>query len=226
MVTTGFRNIYVATYSNTGQKVTYTGLAKLARARSFTLSVDASDDNNYYADDALAETESGANFTSGTLELTVDGLSGEEEALLFGLPDEQTVQVNESPIPVLNYGDGMNPPFVGVAGIVRKQLNGVVSYRPIVLPKCQFVLSDDSANTAEESIEWQDQTLNANVMRDDTANRNWKIMPKDPCTTLQAAIDFITAVLGGAAAAAASTMSEEPPEEPAAVSTETPVAVE
>ena len=214
MVTTGFRNIYVATYSASGQKVTYTGLAKLARARSFTLSVDASDDNNYYADDALAETESGANFTSGTLELTVDGLSGEEEALLFGLPDEQTVQVNESPIPVLNYGDGMHPPFVGVAGIMRKQLNGVVSYRPIVLPKCQFVPSDDSANTAEETIEWQDQTLNANVMRDDTAGRNWKIMPKNNCATLQEAIDFITAVLGGAAAAAASTLSEEPVVEP------------
>lgn len=214
MVTTGFRNIYVATYSNTGQRVTYTGLAKLARARSFTLSVDASEDNNYYADDALAETESGANFTSGTLELTVDGLSGEEEALLFGLPDEQTVQVNESPIPVLNYGDGMDPPFLGVAGIKRYQLNGVVSYRPIVLPKCQFVLSGDSANTAEETIEWQDQTLNANVMRDDTANRNWKIMPKNNCATLQEAIDFITAVLGGAAAAAASTLSEEPVVEP------------
>lgn len=226
MVTTGFRNIYVANYSATGQKVTYTGLAKLARARSFTLSVDASDDNNYYADDVLAETESGANFTSGTLELTVDGLSGEEEALLFGLPGEQTVQVNETPVKVLKYGDGMHPPFVGVAGIVRKQLNGVVTFKPFILPKCQFVLSDDSANTAEETIEWQDQTLNANVMRDDTADHNWKITPYDPCATVQEAVDFITAVLGGAAAAAASTMSEEPPEEPAAVSTETPVAVE
>lgn len=223
MVTTGFRNIYVANYSASGQKVTYTGMAKLARARSFTLSIDASDDNNYYADDALAETESGANFTSGTLELTVDGLNGEEEAMLFGLPDEETVQVNDSPVPVLNYGDGMEPPFVGVAGIVRKQLNGVISYRPIVLPKCQFVLSDDSANTAEETIEWQDQTLNANVMRDDTANHNWKIMPKNPCSTLQDAIDFITAVLGGAAAAAAAASAQA--EEPATVSTETPAPV-
>lgn len=221
MVTTGFRNIYVANYSASGQSVTYTGMVKLARARSFTLSVDASDDNNYYADDALAETESGANFTSGTLELTVDGLNGEEEAMLFGLPDEETVQVNDSPVPVLNYGDGMEPPFVGVAGIVRKQLNGVISYRPIVLPKCQFVLSDDSANTAEETIEWQDQTLNANVMRDDTANHNWKIMPKNPCATLQDAIDFITAVLGGADDAAASGQAEEP----ATVSTETPAPV-
>lgn len=221
MVTTGFRNIYVANYSASGQKVTYTGMAKLARARSFTLSIDASDDNNYYADDALAETENGANFTSGTLELTVDGLNGEEEAMLFGLPNEETVEVNDSPVPVLNYGDGMEPPFVGVAGIVRKQLNGVISYRPIVLPKCQFVLSDDSANTAEETIEWQDQTLNANVMRDDTANHNWKIMPKNPCATLQDAIDFITAVLGGAAAAAASAQAEEP----ATVSTETPAPV-
>ena len=80
MVTTGFRNIYVAKYSNTGSIVSYTGFQKLARARGFSLDVGTSDDNSYYADDTLAETESGASFTSGTLELTVDGLTGEEEA--------------------------------------------------------------------------------------------------------------------------------------------------
>ena len=59
MVTTGFRNIYVAKYSNTGSTVSYTGFQKLARARGFSLDVGTSDDNSYYADDTLAETESG-----------------------------------------------------------------------------------------------------------------------------------------------------------------------
>lgn len=196
MVTTGFRNIYVAKYSNTGSTVSYTGFQKLARARGFSLDVGTSDDNSYYADDTLAETESGASFSSGTLELTVDGLTGEEEALLFGIDtSSSTVTVDEAPVKVVNYGDGMAPPFMGVAGIKRYQLNGVVTYRPVILPKVQFTLGSDEAETGEETINWQDQTLNANIMRDDTANHNWKIIPKENFSTLAEAIAFIKAIL-------------------------------
>ncbi len=196
MVTTGFRNIYVAKYSNEDTTVSYTGFQKLARARGFSLDVGTSDDNQYFADDSLAETESGASFSSGTLELTVDGLTGEEEALLFGIDTaSSTVQVDESPITEVRFGDKLNPPFMGVAGIKRYQLNGVVTYRPIVLPKVQFTLGTDEAETGEDTINWQDQTLNANIMRDDTAEHNWKRMPKDNFATLAEAIAYIEAIL-------------------------------
>lgn len=196
MVTTGFRNIYVAKYSNTGSTVNYTGFQKLARARGFSLDVGTSDDNSYYADDTLAETESGASFSSGTLELTVDGLTGEEEALLFGIEtSSSTVQVSEKPVTEVRFGDSLNPPFMGVAGIKRYQLNGVVTYRPIVLPKVQFTLGTDEAETGEDTINWQDQTLKANIMRDDTAEHNWKRMPKDNFSTLADAIAYIEAIL-------------------------------
>lgn len=196
MVTTGFRNIYVAKYSNEDTTVSYTGFQKLARARGFSLDVGTSDDNQYFADDSLAETESGASFASGTLELTVDGLTGEEEALLFGIvTSSSTVQVDETPVTEVRFGDSLNPPFMGVAGIKRYQLNGVVTYRPIVLPKVQFTLGTDEAETGEDTINWQDQTLNANIMRDDTAEHNWKRMPKDNFATLAEAIAYIKAIL-------------------------------
>lgn len=196
MVTTGFRNIYVAKYSNEDTTVTYTGFQKLARARGFSLDVGTSDDNQYFADDALAETESGASFASGTLELTVDGLTGEEEALLFGIDtSSSTVQVSEKPVTEVRFGDSLKPPFMGVAGIKRYQLNGVVTYRPIVLPKVQFTLGTDEAETGEDTINWQDQTINANIMRDDTAEHNWKRMPKDNFATLAEAIAYIEAIL-------------------------------
>lgn len=196
MVTTGFRNIYVAKYSNEDTTVTYTGFQKLARARGFSLDVGTSDDNQYFADDSLAETESGASFSSGTLELTVDGLTGEEEALLFGIDtSSSTVQVREKPVTEVRFGDSLNPPFMGVAGIKRYQLNGVVTYRPIVLPKVQFTLGTDEAETGEDTINWQDQTLKANIMRDDTAEHNWKRMPKDNFATLAEAIAYIEAIL-------------------------------
>ena len=176
--------------------MTYTGFQKLARARGFSLDVGTSDDNQYFADDALAETESGASFSSGTLELTVDGLTGEEEALLFGIDtSSSTVQVSEEPVTEVRFGDSLNPPFMGVAGIKRYQLNGVVTYRPIVLPKVQFTLGTDEAETGEDTINWQDQTLNANIMRDDTAEHNWKRMPKDNFATLAEAIAYIEAIL-------------------------------
>lgn len=196
MVTTGFRNIYVAKYSNEDTTVSYTGFQKLARARGFSLDVGTSDDNQYFADDSLAETESGASFSSGTLELTVDGLTGEEEALLFGIETSSSkVQVDEKPVTEVRFGDSLNPPFMGVAGIKRYQLNGVVTYRPIVLPKVQFTLGTDEAETGEDTINWQDQTLNANIMRDDTAEHNWKRMPKDNFATLAEAIAYIEAIL-------------------------------
>ena len=196
MVTTGFRNIYVAKYSNEDTTVSYTGFQKLARARGFSLDVGTSDDNQYFADDSLAETESGASFSSGTLELTVDGLTGEEEALLFGIEtSSSTVEVSEEPVTEVRFGDNLNPPFMGVAGIKRYQLNGVVTYRPIVLPKVQFTLGPDEAETGEDTINWQDQTLNANIMRDDTAEHNWKRMPKDNFATLAEAIAYIEAIL-------------------------------
>lgn len=224
MVTTGFSDIYVAVYSASGQTVTYTELTKLARARSLSLSLDTTDDNNYYADNELAETESGASFTSGTVEITVDGLDGDEEALIYGIPTEDsTVQVNDSPVAELRFGDSMKPPFMGVAGIKSYQMNGVVTWRPIVLTKCQFIPSGDDAETQEDTINWQSQTLNASVMRDDTAERNWKRMPQQNCATKQAAIDYITAVLGGAAAAAAAASAQA--EKPATISTETPAPV-
>ena len=196
MVTTGFRNIYVAKYSNEDTTVSYTGFQKLARARGFSLDVGTSDDNQYFADDSLAETESGASFSSGTLELTVDGLTGEEEALLFGIDtSSSTVQVSEKTVTEVRFGDSLNPPFMGVAGIKRYQLNGVVTYRPIVLPKVQFTLGTDKAETGEDTINWQDQTLNAKIMRDDTAEHNWKRMPKDNFATLAEAIAYIKAIL-------------------------------
>lgn len=196
MVTTGFRNIYVAKYSNEDTTVSYTGFQKLARARGFSLDVGTSDDNQYFADDSLAETESGASFASGTLELTVDGLTGEEEALLFGIvTSSSTVQVDETPVTEVRFGDSLNPPFMGVAGIKRYQLNGVVTYRPIVLPKVQFTLGTDEAETGEDTINWKDQTLNAKIMRDDTAEHNWKRMPKDNFATLAEAIAYIKAIL-------------------------------
>ena len=81
-VCTGFSKPYVALYTASGGAVTYSSGQLLARGVSVSASADQADDNNFYADNVIAETESGV-FTSGELTLTVDGLLQAAEKLII-----------------------------------------------------------------------------------------------------------------------------------------------
>lgn len=197
MVTTGFSRIHVAVYANNGGTVTYSNCKELARAKNMDISVETSDENNYYANNQLAECEPAA-FKSGALKIGVDGLSGTEEAMILGIA-ETTMQVGGKEVKVVKFGKAMNPPYMGVGAVKRMQLNGTVSYRPVILTKTRFAVPADAAETQEEGINWQDQDLEAMIMRDDTAEANWKIIPAENMTTEEEAVAFIKAVLGGAA---------------------------
>lgn len=185
-VTTGFSKPYVALYAATGGTITYTSGQPLARGVDVTISPETSDDNNFYADNILAETEAGR-FTGGTLSLTVDGLLPAAEKLVYGLPaavDDWTA-----------YGDSVNIPNVGVGFIIRQQSEGVVVYVPVVLPKVKFNLIENTAATQEDSISWQTQSLEGTIMRADDANHNWKFLGAE-CETEAAAEAALKTKLG------------------------------
>lgn len=164
-VTTGFSLPYVALYAASGGSITYTSGTKLARGVDVTISPESSDDNNFYADNILAESDNGR-FTGGTVTLTVDGLLTTTKKLIFGLPAETGGWTA--------YGDEMTVPYVGIGFIARTQSDGVVSYVPTVLAKCKFNQPEDAAATQEEEIDWQTQSLEATIMRSDDTNHNWK----------------------------------------------------
>ena len=84
-VTIGFSKPYVALYSESGGTVTYSSGQLLARGVSVSVESDSSDNNNFYADNIVAETDAGS-FTGGTATLTVDGLLQDAEKLVQGLP--------------------------------------------------------------------------------------------------------------------------------------------
>ena len=65
-VTTGFSLPYVALYAASGGSITYSSGAKLARGVDVTISPESSDDNKFYADNQVAEEDSGR-FTGGTI---------------------------------------------------------------------------------------------------------------------------------------------------------------
>lgn len=169
-VTTGFSKPYVALYSESGGTVSYSSGQLLARGVDVTISPESGDDNNFYADNIIAESEAGR-FTGGTVSLTVDGLLTATKKLIFGLPaavDDWT-----------EFGDDMVVPYVGIGYIARTQSDGVVAYVPTILCKCKFNQPEDSAATQEEEIDWQTQSLEAVIMRADDANHNWKFEGKE-----------------------------------------------
>lgn len=166
-VTTGFSLPYVALYAAAGGTITYTSGQKLARGVDVTISPESGSDNNFYADNVVAETDAGK-FTGGSVSLTVDGLLPATRKLIFGLPtaaDGWTA-----------FGDDMEVPYVAIGYIARSQSDGVVKYTPTILPKCRFNLPEDAAATQEDSINWQTESLTATIMRADDANHNWKLL--------------------------------------------------
>lgn len=170
-VLTGFSLPYVALYTvstTSSNTVIYSSGQKLARGVSVSLDPSVADDNRFYADNLIAETAPGV-MNGGTVTLTVDGLLESAEALVLGLPASDA---NDW----YHYGDSMSIPYVGIGFIARYQSDGVESYTPVVLTKARFQTPSLSANTQGEEIEWQTQELTANLMRDDTATHDWKLV--------------------------------------------------
>lgn len=172
-VTTGFSEPYVAKYSSTGATVTYSGGMKLGRGVSMSVEVESADDNNFYADDQIAESETGI-MTSASGTFTVDGLEPEAATLILGLPEKGSETVGDDPVDVYDYDDRMAAPYVGVGVLRRVMMKGVTTWEPIVFTKVKFSIPGDEAATQEDQIDWQTQDLNASIVRDDTENHRWK----------------------------------------------------
>ena len=185
MVTTGFSKPYVAKYGTSAGSAsnTYTSGMLLGRGVNVSMEVDAGDDNNFYADNIIAETAA-AQFTSATGTVTVDGLENAAASLILGLPTPTSFEVETSEsVQMQGYGGTMDPPYVGFAYIRRTMMNGVTSYYPVIHPKVRFSIPSDSAATQEDQIDWQTQELSATVLRDDTTAFNWKLTTAEGCET-------------------------------------------
>lgn len=185
MLTTGFSKPYVAKYetSSGAASNTYTNGMALGRGVNVTVEVDGGDDNNFYADNVIAETAA-AQFTTATGTVTVDGLENAAATLILGLPAPKSFEVATSKsVQLQGYGGVMDPPYVGFAYIRRTMMNGVTSFYPVIHPKVRFAIPSDSAATQEDTIDWQTQELSATILRDDTTANNWKIITADGCET-------------------------------------------
>lgn len=188
-VCTGFSMPWVALYAENNGTVSYSGGIPLARGVDVTISIEADSDNNFYADNVLAESDR-QSFSSGTLSLTVDGLKDAARKLISGVQSTQTAGQVSFDV----YDQLAVVPYVGVGFIGRYMEDGVTTYVPYILKKVKFNDPEITASTQTESIDWQTQSLEGTIMRDDTANHAWRMIGADQ-TTEAAAYDAIKAVL-------------------------------
>lgn len=164
-IVTGFSKPYVAKYAF-GTEVAYTSGQLLSQGVDIAESVEQADDNNFYADNVISETEGGI-FTSGELALTVKGLDPAAEILIMGLPTVTGTGF-------MTYDDDQKIPECGFGCVVRYQKDGVVTYVPIIWPRGTFQFATVNAATQEENIDFQTQALTFNIKRSEAAKRPWK----------------------------------------------------
>lgn len=177
-VRVGFSNPYVALYKCEKEKVTYTGLKKLARGVSVSIKPEFSSGKTFYADNVAAETSNGR-FTGGTAEFEVDGLLVETEKMIMGIPTEGADGW-------LSYGEDQKIPYVGVGFITKYISDGEEEYVPTVISKCKFHELEDEAETMEDEINYQTQKLTASILRADDKNKTWRHLGKGVPTEAEA----------------------------------------
>lgn len=186
-ITTGFSKPYVAKYTYGADGVKYTGATVLARGVDVTISPETNDDNNFYADNAIAESEAGT-LTGGNLSLTIDGLTDDGAKLIYGTPDADEEGWTA-------YGEETKIPEVGFGFIARVQHEGTTYYVPNVIARVRFSLNETSAATGEETISWQTQSLEATILRSENANKDWKYVGAE-YETEDAAVTALTTFFG------------------------------
>ena len=199
-VITGYSMPFVALYAAANGVVTYSGGIPLARGVDVSLSVEGGGDNDFYADNVKAESDT-QTFSSGTLSLTVDGLKAAARKLISGVKTTRAEGSGETAVNFDVYDDDQKMPYVGVGFVVRYMEDGVTTYAPIIIKKVKFSPEGLDAATQEENIDWQTTKLEASIMRDDTANHEWKMIGEDQ-TTEEAAVAAYKLVLTPSAPAA------------------------
>lgn len=157
-----------ATIAN-GVVTGYAGVQTMGKAISASFEPNTPDDNPLYANNAVAENDS-SGASGGTLTLTLDRLTQEAAADLYGLTVEDVeVTVGDTPGTqvegtALKYTGNEQSAPVGVAFIRQNQVDGVRNHEVILYRRATFSMPTDSAQTMGESIEWQTPEIEASVM--------------------------------------------------------------
>lgn len=175
MAKIGLSKPYYAVYSNSGGTISYSGGGVMGKAIEANVEIDVAEDNNLYADNAIAETD--RKFASGTLTLTTDDLSQSVAKAILGVQEASIsgiTGITDTGAKELIYDDRQATPYLGIGFIIKKIVGGVTMWRALVFKKVMFSVPADSATTQGEQIEWQTPEISGTIMRDDGTYHEWK----------------------------------------------------
>jgi len=174
-VKTGLAFPWVAKYTDNGDgTVTYSGGMRLGKAINTSFEYNSGNNNILYADNAPSEVDH--TFAGGTLKAEIDALPIDGAKLILGLNVEE-IPAATDPVPVgamqaIDYDDDQAAPYVGYAVVVSGQLtrDGVTNkyWIAFISPKVMFKLPNDTFVTKGSSITWGTDSLEADILRDDT----------------------------------------------------------
>lgn len=187
-VAIGYSYPTVAKYTETATGYTNSDARRLARGVAASISPDRSDNNGFYADNQLAESDAGT-FTGGTLTLTVDGLHTEAARYIQGFPEADTDGW-------IHEGDNAIAPDVSYGHVTKYRSNGKDFYTPEIICKVKFDTISSERATQEDEIDWQTQELTAQIMRSNNENHDWRMIGNDWDTEAEA-LAQLDAALGG-----------------------------
>lgn len=170
----GFSNPYIAEYHHNGVGGTsYTNGMRAGRGVSRTLDVDeASSDNKFHCDNGEGESEGGV-FKSAKLTLELAELTAAAQKKMLGAQTRKRT-INGKEIETIDFNDSMQPPELGYGDIEKDMEHGRTLWTALVLKKVKFAIPSKSATTQKESIEWQTQSISADVKKDDTPEHSWQ----------------------------------------------------
>ena len=139
----------------------YGAAKKPGKAVSCSVEVTASD-AKLYADDAVAESDSG--FSSGTVTMTLDENDIPTQAALLGHTVEDGLMIRST---------SDTAPYVGLGRIVTKMVGGVKKYEVEFLNKVQFSEPSQDNDTRGEDLEFGTPEIEGTVMTLDNGNWSW-----------------------------------------------------
>lgn len=166
MAKIGLSKPMYAAYTYSNGSVTYGTPAVIGKYTEMQISVNNADANILYGDNAPAESDK--SFTGGSFSMQTTDFDATAMQAILGVTADTSGW--------MAFGDAQSIPYLGMAGIIKKRVNGTDKWVAFVLPKVQFNNPSISAVTQGESIDWQTQELEATILRDDTTSHNWKMI--------------------------------------------------
>lgn len=173
-----------------GQAIEYATGVSMGKAISANLTWNKST-SKLYADDALAESDEV--ITGGSLTMGVDQVSYDGRMVALG----QDVELKEDGLGKYKI-TGAAAPYVGVGFVTETRISGKTAFRAYWLYRVQFSLQGESLQTRGESVDFQTETLDGNILAAMTgADATNDFVDVEDLATADAALAWIKAKAGG-----------------------------